>query len=89
MEAARTAFGYDKIDLLSESAARTAIIYSSTTNRPVPWATSNSRLSGRGVPAAPGTTMPSPLATAELARYVRPDTRLTKVCSSSGVFSIL
>ena len=31
----------------------------STTNRPVAWAASSSRLSGAGVPATPGRTVPS------------------------------
>ncbi len=34
-----------------------------TASRPVPWAASSSRLSGAGVPATPGTTMPSASAT--------------------------
>jgi hypothetical protein len=37
-----------------------------TTNRPVPWAASSSRLSAAGVPATPGTTVPSASATSAI-----------------------
>ena len=38
----------------------------STASRPVPWAASSNRLSGAGVPATPGTTVPSASATSAM-----------------------
>jgi hypothetical protein len=43
---------------------------SSTASRPVPWAASRSRLSGAGVPATPGTTVPRASATRAMVEAV-------------------